>query len=199
MILLLRGIARLVAFLLLVVLAVCALAVAVASIGGEGGGGFGIPGLAELVRLPQLQDLVRGLFEQVEGSGGAQAIPALAGLGAVLLGLLLLVGALWPRRERLVSLESGPEGTLAARRRALGQVAAALAEQSRGVTAAKVRVRPRRGRRGGRLELRAVHPRSSEAKEVERQATGLFEPLTGPFSFRAKVRPRLGGPGARVN
>ncbi|CAA9503798.1 MAG: hypothetical protein AVDCRST_MAG45-1471 [uncultured Solirubrobacterales bacterium] len=199
MIALLRGIARLVAFLLLVVLAVCALAVAVASIGGAGAGGFGLPGLAELVRLPQLADLVRGLFEQVEGSGGAQAVPALAGLGAVLVGILLLVGALWPRRERLVRLEDGDEGTLAARRRALGQVAAALAEQSRGVTATKVRVRPRRGRRGGRLEVRAVHPRSSDAKEVERQATGLLEPLTDPFSLKAKVRPRLGESGARVN
>ena len=199
MILILRGIARLVALLLLVVLAVCALAVAVASLGGEGAGGFGIPGLAELVRLPQLEDLVSSLFEQVEGPGGAQAVPALAGLGAALVGLLLLVGALWPRRERLVNLEGATEGTLAARRRALGQVAAALAEQSRGVTATKVRVRPRRGGRGGRLELRAVHPRSSEAKEVERQATGLLEPLTEPFSLKAKVRPRLGESGARVN
>lgn len=197
MILLLRAIARLVAFLLLVILAVCGLAVAVASLGG--GNGFGIAGLAELVRLPQLEDLVRGLFEQVEGSGAAKPEPALAGLGAVAVGLLLLIGVLWPRRERLVTLEGGKEGTLGARRRALAQVAGALAEQSRAVTATKVRVRPRRRRPGGRLELRALHPRSSEAKEVRRQATDSLESLTEPFALKAKVRPRLGERGDRVS
>jgi hypothetical protein len=196
-IILLRAIARLVAFLLLVILAVTGLAVAVASLGG--GGGFGIAGLAELVRLPQLEDLVRGLFDQVGGSGAAEPVPALAGLGAVAVGLLLLIGVLWPRRERLVNLERGKEGTLGARRRALAQVAAALAEQSRGVTATKVRVRPRRRRSGGRIELRALHPRSAEAKEVERQATGSLKPLTEPFSLKAKVRPRLAERGARVS
>lgn len=199
MILLLRAIARLVAFLLLVILAVCGLAVAVASLGG--GSGFGIAGLAELVRLPQLEDLVRGLFEQVEGSGAAKPVPALAGLGAVAVGLLLLIGVLWPRRERLVTLEGSKEGTLGARRRALAQVAGALAEQSRAVTATKVRVRPRRRRRrpGGRLELRALHPRSSEAKEVRRQATDSLQSLTEPFALKAKVRPRLGERGDRVS
>ncbi len=198
MILLLRAIARLVAFLLLVILAVCGLAVAVASLGG--GSGFGIAGLAELVRLPQLEDLVRGLFEQVEGSGAAKPVPALAGLGAVAVGLLLLIGVLWPRRERLVTLEGNKEGTLGARRRALAQVAGALAEQSRAVTATKVRVRPRRRRRpGGRLELRALHPRSSEAKEVRRQATDSLQSLTEPFALKAKVRPRLGERGDRVS
>jgi hypothetical protein len=196
-ILLLRAIARLVAFLLLVILAVAGLAVAIGSLGG--GGGFGIAGLAELVRLPQLEDLVRGLFDQVEGSGAAKPVPALAGLGAVAVGLLLLIGVLWPRRERLVTLEGSKEGTLGARRRALAQVAGALAEQSRAVTATKVRVRPRRRRPGGRLELRALHPRSSEAKEVRRQATDSLQSLTEPFALKAKVRPRLGERGDRVS
>lgn len=197
MILLLRAIARLVAFVLLVLLAVVGLAVAVASLGG--GSGFSIPGLAELVNLPQLEDRARDLFEQVESPGPAEAVPALAGLGGVVVGILLLVGALWPRRERLVTLEEGSEGTLAARRRSLAQVAGALAEQARPVSTTKVRVRPRRRGQGGRLEVRAVHPRSYEAEEVERQATGSLEPLTSAFALKAKVRPRLAEDEARAN
>jgi len=197
MILLLRAIARLVAFLLLVMLAVVGLAVAVTSLGS--GGGFSIPGLAELVNLPQLEDRVGDLFDQLESPGSAEAVPALAGLGGLAVGILLLVGALWPRRERLVTLEEGSEGTLAARRRALAQIAGALAEQARPVSATKVRVRPRRRGRGGRLEVRAVHPRSAEAAEVERQATGSLEPLTSAFALEAKVRPRLAEGEARAS
>lgn len=197
MILLLRAIARLVAFLLLVVLAVVGLAVAVTSLGS--GGGFSIPGLAELVNLPQLEDRVGDLFDQLESPGSAEAVPALAGLGGLAVGILLLVGALWPRRERLVTLEEGSEGTLAARRRALAQIAGALAEQARPVSATKVRVRSRRRGRGGRLEVRAVHPRSAEAAEVERQATGSLEPLTSAFALEAKVRPHLAEGEARAS
>lgn len=197
MILLLRAIARVVAFVLLVALAVVGLAVAVTSLGS--GSGFGIPGLAELVNLPQLEDRVRDLLDQVESPGAAEVVPALAGLGGIVIGFLLLVGALWPRRERLVNLEEGSEGTLAARRRALAQVAGALAEQTRAVSATKVKVRPRRLRRGGRLELRAVHPRSAEAGDVERQATGALEPLTSAFALKADVRPRLAEGEARVS
>lgn len=197
MILLLRAIARLVALLLLVVLAVVGLAVAVTSLGS--GGGFSIPGLAELVNLPQLEDRVGDLFDQLESPGSAEAVPALAGLGGLAVGILLLVGALWPRRERLVTLEEGSEGTLAARRRALAQIAGALAEQARPVSATKVRVRSRRRGRGGRLEVRAVHPRSAEAAEVERQATGSLEPLTSAFALEAKVRPHLAEGEARAS
>ncbi len=199
MILLLRGIARLVAFLLVVILAIVGLAVAIASLGAGGPAGFGIPGLANLVQLPQLEDLVGRLFEQVSSVSPLQWVPALAGLGAILIGLLLLVGALWPRRERLVALEGGEGGRLAARRRALADVARALAEQSREVTGAKVRVRPRRRGRGGRLDVQALHSRSAEPGEVGREATSSLEPLTEAFSLKARVRPRLGEQGARVN
>ena len=199
MIVLLRGIARLVAFLLLVLLAVVGLAVAIASLGSGGAGGFGIPGLAELVRLPRLEDLAGDLFRQVESPEGAEAVPALAGLGAVVIGLLILVGALWPRRERLVTLEREKGGALAARRRALADVARFLAEQARPVTGAKVRVRPRRRGRGGRVRVRASHPRSFDAGDVKTQTTGSLAPLTEPFSLKAKVRPRLGERQARVS
>jgi len=194
---LLRAIARLVAVLLLVALAIVGLAVAVTSLGS--GAGFSIAGLAELVSLPQLEDRVRDLLDQVESPGAAEIVPALAGLGAMIVGLLLLIGALWPRRERLVTLEQGSEGTLAARRRALAQIAGALAEQARAVSVAKVKVRPRRRGRGGRLQVRAVHPRSAQAGDVEREATGSLEPLTSAFALKTKVRPRLAEGEARAS
>ena len=58
----------------------------------------------------------------------------------VLLGLLLLIGALAPRRERRAVLEQGEHGTLDARG-ALAQMFTALAERTRGVTHAKAKLR----------------------------------------------------------
>lgn len=64
-------------------------------------------------------------------------------------------GSSFRARERLVTLSRGEPGTVAARRRALAQVATALVERDRGVTEARVRVRPMRRRTGGRLSARA--------------------------------------------
>jgi len=191
MILLLRAIARLVAFLLLVVLAVCGLAIAIFSIGGSRTGDFSLPGLARLVHLGDLRDQVGELLQDLAGPGPVAGIAALCGIGAVALGLLLLMGALWPRRERLVILQRSEEGTLAARRRVLARVASALAEQTRGVTATKIRVRPGR-RRGGRIAVRADHSRSQQPQDVRQQTQMALAPLTEPFGLRARITPRLG-------
>lgn len=191
MILLLRAIARLVAFLLLVVLAVCGLAIAIFSIGGSRTGDFSLPGLARLVHLGDLRDQVGELLQDLAGPGPVAGIAALCGIGAVALGLLLLMGALWPRRERLVILQRSEEGTLAARRRVLARVASALAEQTRGVTATKIRVRPGR-RRGGRIAVRADHSRSQPPQDVRQRTQMALAPLTEPFGLRARITPRLG-------
>lgn len=197
MILLLRAIARLVTFVLLVVLAACGLAIAVFSIGGSRTGDFNLPGLARLVHLGDLRDQVGELLHDLTGPGPVAGITALCGLAAVALGLLLLVGALWPRRERLVILQRSEEGTLAARRRVLARVAGALAEQTRGVTAIKVRVRPGR-RRGGRLAVRADHSRTQQPQDVRQRTQLALAPLTEPFGLRARITPRLGQRSRRV-
>jgi hypothetical protein len=191
MILLLRAIARVVTFVLLVVLAVCGLAIAVFSIGGSSSGDFNLPGLARLVHLGDLRDQVGELLHDLEGPGSVAGVTALCGLAALALGLLLLVGALWPRRERLVILETSEDGTLAARRRVLARVASALAEQTRGVTATKIRVRPGR-RRGGRLAVRADHSRAQQPQDVRQRTQMALAPLTEPFGLRARITPRLG-------
>lgn len=197
MILLLRALARLVTFVLLVVLATCGLAIAIFSIGWSRTGDFNLPGLARLVHLGDLRDQVGELLHDLAGPGPVAGITALCGLGALAAGLLLLVGALWPRRERLVILERSEEGTLAARRRVLARVASALAEQTRGVTAAQVKVRPGR-RRGGQLAVRADHSHTQEPQDVRQRTQLALAPLTDAFGLRARVQPRLGQHRRRV-
>ena len=197
MILLLRALVRLVAFLLLVLLALAGLAAAVFSIQG-GDTGLSLPALADLLSLDRLERTVGSWFSGLEGSGPSNEVEALPGLGAVLLGLLLLVGVLAPRRERLVTLRSTGDGDIAARRRALAQLATSLAESARGVTSARVKVKPRRTGNGGRLTVRADRPRSADEDAVEREVEERLEPVTGPFGLRARVTTRLGESGARV-
>lgn len=194
---LLRALARLVTFLLLSILAVCGLAIAVFSIGGVRSGNFNLPGLARLVHLGGLRDQVGELLHDLEGPGSVAGITALCGAGAVALGLLLLVGALWPRRERLVILDRSEGGTLAARRRVLSRVAAVLAEQTRGVTATKVKVRPAR-RRGGRVAVRADYSRTQQPQDVRQRVQLALAPLTEAFGLRTRITPRLGQHRRRV-
>ncbi len=197
MILLGRILARVLTFLLLVALAIAGAAVAVFSIGG-GSGTFSLPGLADLVGLPALRDRVGDLLAAVEGGGGIATITALCALGAVLLGLLLLIATFAPRRERLVVLEQDERGRLAARRRAIGHVAAALAQQTRGVTATKVKVRPKRRASGGKLRVKASHPRTADSDRVRTDTQTSLESLTGPFGLSVRVKPELGEAGKRV-
>jgi len=195
-ILLLRGLARVLAFLLFVALAVAGLAVALFSLG-SGAGDFSLPGLARLIGLPELREEVGTLLARVEAEGDTALVTALAAVGAVVLGVCLILGALWPRRERLVVFDRDEQGRLAARRRVLASLAGALAEQPRGVTEAKVRVRPGR-RTGGVLSVRAFHSRRQQGSEVRNREESALAPLTEELGLRARVSPRLGGRGRRV-
>ncbi len=185
--LLLQALARLVTFLLLVALALAGLALAVFSIGG-GEATVSLPGLAELIRLDVLRDSVGDLLATVEDGGSVATVPALAGAGAVVLGCLLLLGAFGSRRERLVTLPHEGDGALGARRRPLGHMAVALADQARDVTPRKVKVRPSRRGPGGRVEVAVDHPSTSEG--VADRTAGSLEPLTKPFNLKAHVRAR---------
>lgn len=181
-----RMLARLVSFVLLVVLAVAGLAAAVFCISG-GTSGASLANLAHLVRLDDLRDAIGGWLGQLEGSGPVAGIAALCGIGAVLLGLLLLVGLLVPRRERLVTLEEDESGTLAARRRSLAHIAATLAQRARGVTDARARVRAGR-RSGGKLRVRATQTRPSEGGATEAAVREQLGELTGTFALSPRVK-----------
>ncbi|HEV2818902.1 MAG TPA: hypothetical protein VGW11_00190 [Solirubrobacteraceae bacterium] len=195
MILALRALARVVTVLLPAALAVVGLAAAIASVGRSED--FSLPWLAELIGLPALERAVGDWLTSLEADGPVAVVAALCGTGAVLLGLALLAGVLVPRRERLVTLHSGDEGDLAARRRALGQVGEALVQGAGGVTRARVKARPRR-RSGGRLRVTAHRTRPADPGSVRSAATAALEPLTGQLPLRASVRTRRGERGARV-
>lgn len=182
----LRALARLVTFLLLVALAVAGLAVAVFSIGGSGD--LSLPGLAGILGLPGAETAVGNRLETLEAAGPLELASGLAGLAAMLLGGLLLVGALTRAREHLLLLREGRDGKLQARRRAFSQVASTLVEQDRGVSRAKVKVRPGRRGRGGRMSVKAVHPVTADPAEIERAAASALTPLTEAFGLRARVK-----------
>jgi hypothetical protein len=112
--------------------------------------------------------------------------------------LLLLVGVLAPRRERLVQLDATEAGRLATRRRPLAQAAEALALQQRGVT--EVRARVRTSRWGpGKLTLRTSRRRDVDRAEVESRAEEAVKPLAEAFHLGLRVRTRPGEGAARVS
>ena len=195
MIVLLRALARVFAVLLPAALALAGLAVAIAAVGRSEG--FSLPWLAELIGLPSLERAVGEWLASLEAPGPVAVVAALCGAGAVVAGLMLLAGVLVPRRERLVTLHSGNEGRIAARRRALAHVGEALVSDTDGVTRARVKARPRR-RSGGRLLVTAQRTRPADPGSVRSAATTALEPLTGKLPLKARVRTRRGERGARA-
>lgn len=195
MVMLLRAVARLFTFALLAVVAAVGAAVAVFSLGTSGD--LSLSGLADLIALPDLEARVAELLDALEADGPIAVRSGLAGLAAVALGALLLVGALAPTRERLLQLEENTQGRLEARRRALGEIARTLVEQQRGVNASRVKVRPARNGRGGRIVLRAGHPAGADPDEVKREVASALAPVTKPFDLKARVKPHCDS-GGRV-
>ncbi|HZN88732.1 MAG TPA: DUF6286 domain-containing protein [Thermoleophilaceae bacterium] len=192
----LRLIVRLVGFLLFVALALTGAAVAIFSIQG-GDTGLSIPALADLVGLPDLGQTTDDFRAQLEAEGAAATRSALGGLAAIALGVVLLVGALAPTRERLLTLEDSEEGRLAARGRPLSQFAKTLTERVDGVTDAKVKARA--GRFGhGHLKVRADRTRPSERREVCAGIETALEPVSRGFGLRNRISTRVGEGSSRV-
>ncbi|MGO9750894.1 MAG: hypothetical protein ACLP8S_30465 [Solirubrobacteraceae bacterium] len=176
-------------FVLLTLLALVALAAAIFEING-GHGTVSLAHLAALIHLPDLRHYVGVYLRRAEAPGPVAWVSVGAGVGAVVVGLLLLAGMLVPRRERLIALGETERGPMFARRRALARVAAALAEQPRGVTQARARARPRRGGRGGTIRVRATREALRERRQTEREIEERLTPLSEPFELAARVDAR---------
>ena len=185
MILLLRALVRLLGFVLLVALALVGLGVALAAL------------LGDKLGVQLEGSSVSRWLESLEGDG-TQVLEAVIGGGMVLLGLLLLIGALAPRRERRAVLEQGEHGTLDARRRPLAQMFTALAERTRGVTHAKAKLRLGRRAHHGRLVLRAERPRTAESATVRESVQSAIGELAAAFGLKTRVQAPLGRRGRRV-
>lgn len=183
-----RGLARLLAVLLAAALAVGGLAVALFSIQG-GSATLSLPGLAARLRLGDLQVTIGMWLGDLHADGPVARVAALAGAGAVALGVLLLVGVLGRRRERLLVMRTDDDGTIAARPRAIGEAAVALGEESRDVLRAKDRTTARRRGVGGRLRLTIYHAPSTNGAAADAGRVRI-QGLADAFSLRADVRGR---------
>jgi hypothetical protein len=193
-----RGLARLVALVLTTTLALAGLAVAVFSIQGDSST-LSLPNLVGQAQLDDLHARVGRFLADLEADGPIAKVAALAGAGAVLLGLLLLFGVLARRRERLIVVRSGEDGTLAARRRAVGQAAVTLGEQSRDVLHARAKTGARRRGTGGRLRLTVYHAQSTDRAAATAACRDRLQALAGSFSLRLRVRARVPQRRARVS
>jgi hypothetical protein len=192
-----RALARLLAVVLAAGLAAGGLAAALFSIQG-GSATLSLPGLARLLHLGDLQATVGAWLAALEAGGPVARVAALAGAGAMALGVLLLLGVLARRRERLIVMRDGDDGRIAARPRAVGQAAVALGERSRDVLRATDRTTARRRGVGGRLRLTLYHARSADGAGMAAAGRARIQGLADAFSLRADVRDRVPRRGPRV-
>jgi hypothetical protein len=192
---LLRLLAAVLGFLLLVVIAVGGIVVAIFCLRGDSAT-LSLDHLASLISLPDLRDKIGPFLESLEADGPAAALAALCGAGAILLGIGLLVGALVPRRERVLIVERGDRGTIAARRRAAADALADLAERPREILSAKAKVSPNRKRAGGRARIKLTEAAGTDERPQAERSRAELDQLGTSLSLKLQsVRraPRRGG------
>jgi hypothetical protein len=188
---LLRVFARTAGVVWMLVLALFGLAVAMYCVDALVGLGSVRPD--RLLGLPGVRRHVGRFLDQVAAPGSTAGLALLCGLGAMLLGILLLIGVLGRRKQRLVMLDQDHQaGAVVARRRPLGDMARSLAESTPGATRVK---RPkfslsRRGTRGT-LRVNATRARGTDPRELSTAIERAVEPITEPFGLKARVRVRL--------
>lgn len=189
-----RLLARFVGIVLLIALAVIGAGVAIYSIQG-GTGTLSLPNLAQQIGLPGLRDSTSDLLSAVEADGPIALLSLLAGLAAMLIGILLAIGALTRPSERNFEADDSTEGRLCARRRPLASAAGDLARRVDGVTDASASARP--SRRGGRISITAVH-RREDREGVRERVESAVASLRSTFGLRTDVETEHGGKGNRV-
>lgn len=153
-----------------------------------------------LLHLAGVRRHVGRFLAQISAPGSTAGLALVCGLGAMAIGVLLLVGTLRSSRQRLAVLDADSEtGTVAARPRVLGEMSRQLAEQTEG--AARVN-RPRvslsRGGRRGRLKVRSTRTRASDPQAVRRALTDAVAPVSEPFSLTPRVSVKVADGRGRV-
>ena len=194
----LRPLVRLIGVLWMLVLALFGLAVAAYCVDALVSLGSARPD--RLLHLPSVRRHVGRFLDQLAAPGSTAGLALLCGLGAMLLGILLLIGVVGRRKQRLVILSRGREsGAIAARARPLQDMARALAEPTSGATSVR-RPRLSLARRGtrGKLKVNATRTRTTDPRELQTAVEKALEPITEPFGLRPRVRIRLGEAGNRA-
>ena len=181
----LRALTRLIALVVLLAGALASAAVALSALSGSDG----LVARAKTAGLPGFRDDVSRDLLQLE-AGTASNTVTLVAAGVVLLSVLVIAGALVPRRQRLVALKA--DDTLAARRRVIGTALRTLARQASDVTGAKSRVRRRRAR------IAATHAVAADGKATRADLRARLTPVAEPFGLKLRVQSRRGARGRRV-
>jgi hypothetical protein len=195
---LLRVLARLIGGVWLLVLALLGLGIALYCLDALISLGSARPD--RLVHLVSVRGHVGRFLDQIAASGPTAGLALLCGLGAMLLGILLLLGTVSRRQQHLAVLEHDSDtGDLAARPRTLREMTRALAQGARGATSVK---RPKlalsRDGTRGRLSVKATHASSTDPQVLERAVRDAVQPISAPFALKPRVRVRLGQRSARV-
>ena len=194
--LLLRAVVRLLAVAWMVVVAVFGLAVAAFCFDAV----IRLHSLRpdHLAHLPAVRRWVGHFLHRLEAHGPTAGLALLCGIGAVLIGLFILLSMVIPRRRHIAIMSHG-NGTITARPRVLRSMARALASDVEGVTAVR-RPRLRLNRRGsrGKLRLSVVRTAVADGREVERSVADQLQPVTERFCLRPVFRAERGGRGERV-
>jgi hypothetical protein len=195
--LLLRPLARVIGALLMVVLALICLGVALYCLDALVSLGSIRPD--RLLHLASVRRHVGHFLAQIAAPGTTAGLALAGGVIAVLIGLVLLAGILRSSKERLVVLESGVDGSLAARPRTVRAMAQALAEQAAGAASIN-RPKLKSSRRGtrGRMTVTAASTPTADLDDVRAAVTEKLAPLSEPFHLRTRIRVHAGEHGERV-
>lgn len=180
-----RGITRLVALIALPLLALVALAFAVAAVAGESAS----RSMADSTRLTAAWRDVGTFLRETAPSGDTAALAG--GAGAIVLGLVLLIAALVPARERELHLRDG-DPALGIRRRALRQALQSRTGRVRGVTGVRVRLRPRRRKVGGTVRVLATRTPRGDGKAIAAAYEERLAPVVDAFGLRTRIRTSVG-------
>jgi hypothetical protein len=195
---LLRALARVVGSALMLVLALFGLGVAMYCVDALVGLGSARPD--RLLDLPGVRDHVGRFLDQVAASGSIARLALLCGLGAMFLGVLLLLGILGRRKRRLVVLEDdGSGGVIAARTTPLQDMARALTEPTRSAeSTTRIKLSPTRHGTQGTLRVTATRTSRTDPRELEADVQKAVAPITEPFHLKPRVQLRVGESGSRA-
>ena len=194
---LLRALARVIGMLLMLALGLVCLGVALYCLDGLISLGSIRPD--RLLHLPSVRHHVGHFLAQLAAPGSTAALALAGGVVAVLIGLVLLAGVLRSGKERLLLVDRGSDGTLAARPRTVRAMAQALAEQASGATSIKrPKLKLSRGGTRGRMTVTAASTPTSDQDQVKAGVIKQLEPLSEPLHLRTRVRVYVGERGERV-
>ncbi|HTU29724.1 MAG TPA: hypothetical protein VMF07_10105 [Solirubrobacteraceae bacterium] len=152
-----------------------------------------------LLHLPVVRARVGHFLAQLAAPGPTATLAMLGGVAAVVVGLGLLAGVLGSRRERLLQVEDGVEGSggLYARQRTISQMVRAETALALGVTAVKrPKVRLARSGRNGHVKVLAHRGADPDPGTVDSAVHDRVDPVLEPLGLRGEIRVRLEEPRA---